>query len=352
MAGAPGPVAPKQCAGYLVASTRTTELVMEPIRTAADIDHTFRHIRLAAVVCAWSNHGVFNALADGEARRLEELPGDPRALLVTARILGHAGLLVRRGERWALSPEGLQLQQSGALAQYESFDFFKDLSRVGEVLASGKPLNHEEGKRNPSNIGVNLEEKERSRRFLQMLYRRSEQSARLTARWVHDALGERGRVLDLGGGHGRYARELAELGHEATLFDFPMSIDLAKELHGDALRYIGGDFFEHDLGGGYDAIIASNIVHGLSPDRNITLLKRAAEALAPGGIVVLKDMFFDRLGMWPPSAAFFGLTMLMYTEAGDTYGLDEVDRWLVEAGLQPQEPVVYEGFSLAIGRKR
>ena len=74
-----------------------------------------------------------------------------------------------------------------------------------------------------------------------------------------------------------------------------------------------------DLGGPYDLIMLSNIVHGLGPDEMESLFPRLRSALTPGGVVAIKDMFLDHTMARPESAAMFGLTMLLYTSAGRSH---------------------------------
>jgi len=101
-------------------------------------------------------------------------------------------------------------------------------------------------------------------------------------------------VLDLGGGHGRYARAFADAGHTVTLFDQPAVVGLARKRHGEALRYIEGDFHEADsFGGPYDLVMLCNIVHGESAAANASLVARAARSLRSGGRLAIRDMFLD-----------------------------------------------------------
>ena len=324
---------------------------MKRIRSEGDLDELLASARLAAVVNAWADRGLFDELADGEPRTTAELSGDDRALRVTARMLVHTGLLVRRGDTWALSPEGAQLREDGVLSSLRDFQRFQNLGQLDQILERGGPIVDEDGESASTKIGAEPDDPQRTRHFQEMLYRRSARSARATARWIDRCVDGEARVLDLGGGHGRYGIELAERGHQTTLFDLPVAVDIAREMHGDDIDYIDGDFFEDDLGGLYDVVLASNIIHGLSADQNRRLFTRVADVLAPGGIFVIKDMFLDEFDAWPPSAVYFGLTMLMYTDGGDSYSFNEASQWFEEAGLEVEEPVIFERYSLAIGRR-
>lgn len=138
------------------------------------------------------------------------------------------------------------------------------------------------------------------------------------------------------------------------MFDFSYVIDYARIRHGDVLSYIGGDFREQDagFGGPYDLVLLSNVVHGESDDVNRRLIRRLAATLAPGGYIVLKDMFLDEHGQDPENAVFFGLTMLFYTRSGRSHSLGRARTWLAEAGLREPHLTVLDGFQLLRAQNR
>ncbi len=272
---------------------------MNPIRTESDIDALLRGSRALAVITAWNELGLFDALAEGP-RLLDELPADPRALEITVPVLKHLGLLHGDGERIALSGAARQLRQHHQLPTARNFEFLQDQARMMELLQHGGPITSEQGDKGTDG-GTRADDPEQTARFLDMLYRRSRDSAESVFEWLAPLLPENAAMLDLGGGHGRYARVFADAGYTATLFDFPYVVQYARARHGDALAYIGGDFREQgaDFGGPYDLILLSNIVHGESDEINRQLIGRVTRALASGGHVVLKDMFIDRQGQDP-----------------------------------------------------
>lgn len=332
---------------------------MEPVRGEADLDRIRRTAAAWAVFCAWAQAGLLHALADGRPRRLSELPGDHRALQVTAPILGHLGLLVRvelpDGEAWCLSHAARELQRSNALIPGATPQDV--LARLPVVLAEGGPAPGPDGVRRPHKGGVQPHDPEASAVFLDMLYRRSGPAADDTAAAILARLGGPGRALDLGGGHGRYGASLAALGFEVTLFDQPLVVELARRRHGEKLRYRAGDFDGPDFGpdaagGAYDVVLASNIVHGMGPDAVLRLLGQLRSVVRPGGLLVLKDMFIDDTGVGPEPGVLFGLTMLLFTSAGRSYGVSELKRALAEAGFDRAElvSVTDQGYMLLIAR--
>ena len=54
-----------------------------------------------------------------------------------------------------------------------------------------------------------------------------------------------------------------------------------------------------DLGGPHDGALCFNIVHHLTPEQNVALLRRMHDALSPGGTVAVLDLWMPR-GRPPP----------------------------------------------------
>ncbi len=113
-----------------------------------------------------------------------------------------------------------------------------------------------------------------------------------------------------------------------------------------------GDALEDDLGGPYDLIFISNVVHIYSAATNRQLLGRCASALAPGGRLVIKDFLLDDDRLEPPGGAVFAVNMLVSTQSGDCYTVSEINDWLSAHGLQFESLVdVATKSRLLISRK-
>jgi 2-polyprenyl-3-methyl-5-hydroxy-6-metoxy-1,4-benzoquinol methylase len=322
------------------------------LKTESDVDVLVRHAKLLAVASAWHALGLFDELARREAPvDLADLPGDARALAITAPILASAGLLDGNGVRWALSSSARQMHARGELPTGRNLTALEDLSRMADVLRQGGPVKDGEGRPKVTSGGVLPQDREATRAFLDMLHRRSAAPAEDVARWLAPRLVPSARVLDVGGGHGRYGEALTARGFAVTLFDMPIVIELARARHGESLAYRGGDFLRDDFGGPYDAALLSNIVHGESNADNADMTRRLFAALAPGGTVVFKDMFIDEQGNGPEHAVHFGATMLYYTASGRSYTVRDVAAWCGAAGFEPPECVSVDGFSLVFARK-
>ena len=105
---------------------------MQPIAHETDLDELRRGSVVYAVICAWAKLGLFQQFSNGPVP-LSALPGDLRSIQVTARILGHAGLLTTDGERWGLSSVSTQMIDQGVLNIGGGLDAMRVLSGLDEL---------------------------------------------------------------------------------------------------------------------------------------------------------------------------------------------------------------------------
>jgi SAM-dependent methyltransferase len=146
--------------------------------------------------------------------------------------------------------------------------------------------------------------------------------------------------LDLGGGPGAYAIEVVSRCPDirATVLDTAETLEVTHRrveragLEG-RVRLLAADAFVDDLGGPYDLILLSNVVHIYSPADNRKLIKRCAGELTPGGRLAVKDFLLDEERLEPRGGLLFAVNMLVSTEGGDAYTAAEVESWAQEAGL-------------------
>jgi hypothetical protein len=149
-------------------------------------------------------------------------------------------------------------------------------------------------------------------------------------------------MLDLAGGPATYSSVFlkAHPRLRATLFDRAAVIALAREKVAAAgleerFSYIAGDCLADSYGGPYDLVFLSNIIHSFSPAQNEAVVRRAHEALSPGGSIVIKDFLVDNDRSGPPFSLIFSLHMLVHTPGGGTYTFEEVEGWTNRAGFLP-----------------
>jgi SAM-dependent methyltransferase len=176
------------------------------------------------------------------------------------------------------------------------------------------------------------------RQFSWAMHERSHVLAKPTVQTMR--LGSKARrFLDLGGGPGSYAMALAKRYPRLQGVIMDQTITVAKKLigeHGlaDRLTVRAGDIFKDDLGNGYDAVLCSNVIHIFNESVNRKLLRRAAQALRPGGKLFIVEFFLERSRTAPAKSAVFSVMMYLYTATGRCYSWVEVEGWLKSLGFR------------------
>ena len=154
------------------------------------------------------------------------------------------------------------------------------------------------------------------------------------------ALGTVGQMLDVGGGPGLYSIEFARRYPtlQAAILDSKETLEIARENIREAgledrVRLMPGDVFTQALGGPYDFVLISNLIHSFSDDENACLVNKVTAALSPGGRICIKDFFLEPARTAPQGAALFAVNMLVSTEKGNCYTVQEASSWLNRARL-------------------
>jgi SAM-dependent methyltransferase len=148
------------------------------------------------------------------------------------------------------------------------------------------------------------------------------------------------RFLDLGGGAGTNAIAFCQTypGLTATVFDLPATLRLTERMVKDAglesrIALLPGDFNKDGLGGPYDVVLMSDILHYQDFPTNAALVKRVWTHLAPGGRLVIKDRFLNEAGTGPAWTTAFAVHILVNTEQGGCYKTADAIQWMKEAGF-------------------
>jgi (2Fe-2S) ferredoxin/predicted O-methyltransferase YrrM len=179
-------------------------------------------------------------------------------------------------------------------------------------------------------------------------------NARERAGAVVKAVGTNGikRMLDLGGGSGAYSIAFARAvpGLKSEILDLsdvvPLTQQYVREAGlGDRITIRTGDMLRDAFGEDYDLILVLAICHMFSPDENRGLFRRAYQALAPKGRLVIQDFILEPSKTAPRAAALFSLNMLVGTRAGSSYSETEYREWLGNAGFNEIQRVGLPGPS-------
>ena len=263
-----------------------------------------------------------------------EVKVSERGLAILCRSLAMAGLLKKNGETYTNS----RLGATALNAHHPAYrgDYLRlitshwfDWGRLLESVKTGLPLDHDEP-----------DEPDYRRRFTWAMHHRTLETAPKIAAQIN-LRGAR-TLLDLGGGPGTYAMAFLAKNPRlrATVCDRPAALGVAKEIaatHTAAARlsYLPLDLLTDVITGTYDVIWCSNVLHIYSPQDNQAVFRRALASLNPGGRLLIQDAFLhDREGLCPEEASLFTVSMLLFTERGNTYSAAETKAWLVDAGFE------------------
>jgi predicted O-methyltransferase YrrM len=148
------------------------------------------------------------------------------------------------------------------------------------------------------------------------------------------------RMLDLGGGAGTNAIAFCRVYPEltATVFDLPATLRLTERTVKEAglesrIALRSGDFNRDSLGGPYDVVLMSDILHYQNFETNAALVKKVYSHLAPGGRLVIKDRFLDEAGTGPAWTTAFAVHILVNTQQGACYKTTDAIQWMTQAGF-------------------
>ncbi len=174
-------------------------------------------------------------------------------------------------------------------------------------------------------------------------------------------LGDPRRLLDVGPGPATYAIALCRRYPtlRATLYDLPGTLPITERYVrasgvAERIECIAGDYRTDAIPGGYDVVFLSNIIHGENAETNETLIENLSKSLDSGGSLIIKDHILGGGRTETDAGTVFSLLMLLTTDGGRCYTLDEIRGWfgragLVDAGRVELPPPLTS--SLVIGRK-
>lgn len=294
--------------------------------------------RLAAVVRAAIELDCFSAVAEGKttaAAVASSRGGTPRSMriLLDAVAASAPELLVKKGMGYALTPVSrtyLVKSRPGYIGPLmplyghrRMWDGFYDL---GSAVRAGTSV-------------IERNAHSADQEFWEDFARATAKEAAAKASRMLKLIGRTPRpcdILDLACGSGMYGATFARHIPDATLtlLDQANVLVQTRQLVDLPTRYVEGDLFRTPFGGPYDLIIASHVLHHFDPAECLTLLRKIARALKPGGRLVIQEFIPDERRSKNVQALVFAVTMLVWTRQGDAYCASELRQWLKKAGFR------------------
>lgn len=295
------------------------------------------------------------SLLDGQGRSAAELAqklgADERTLELLLNALVAVRLLSKSEQVYANTPVALTHlvkhgpQYVGHLLLLHDAEW-DNWGKLEEAIKTGRsPVTRHVFETDPA-LGANV---------LSVLHRIGQQSGPDLAKRL--GLNQARTMLDLGGGAGTNAIAFCRVYPtlSATVFDLSTTLPLTERTVKDAglegrISLKSGDFNRDSLGGPYDLVLMSDILHYQNLATNAALVKKIHGHLNPGGRLVIKDRFLDASGTSPAWTAAFAVHILVNTEQGACYRTAEAMQWMHDGGYVSVEEIertaVVQGFKL------
>ena len=288
---------------------------------------------------------VFTALAGGRssaATVAEKMGVDERPTRLLLNGLAALGLVASDGTDYWL-PEGAELLVKGSpmyvgdMAKVMASDWEWDaIKRLPEAVRSGGPVVD----KHAETPGFGYWED-----FAQYAVAVARPMAEKAAEVLRPWASERPtlEILDVACGHGLYGFTLARHQPHARVWslDWDNVLPIARahaERMGvaDRMREIAGDMFEVELGGPYDVVMITNVLHHFSEARGIDLLRRARGVLKPDGKLMLVGFTVnDGPPIDDPAPHLFSILMLVWTAKGEVHSVAAYDGMLEASSFTP-----------------
>jgi (2Fe-2S) ferredoxin/SAM-dependent methyltransferase len=277
---------------------------------------------------------IFSAVGEGgsAAQIGTKIHANARAVSMLLNALVALGLLSKSGDDYKNTPESARFFVQGSKDNHRN-----GLLHLANIWHRWSTLT--DAVRRGTRIPIDRDNSpEWTRDFIASMQRNAKDRAPVVVKTLGTA-GVR-RILDLGGGSGAYSIAFAKTSPQVQceVLDLPEVVPLTAEYVSQAgvsaqVRLRTGDMLRDDFGSGYDIIMLNAICHMFSEEQNRDLFRRARQALAADGRLVVQDFILNPDKTGPQHAALFSLNMLVGTDAGASYSELEYACWMKAAGF-------------------
>jgi ubiquinone/menaquinone biosynthesis C-methylase UbiE len=149
-------------------------------------------------------------------------------------------------------------------------------------------------------------------------------------------------VLDLAAGSGVWSLPMAQVNKNVHVdaLDFPGVLEVTKQFAtkfgvADRYSYLAGNWKDVELKPDhYDFILLGHILHSEGKQLSQELLNKCAKALKKGGRLIIAEFFENEDRSGPVFAALFAVNMMIATESGCVFTVNELAGMLEQAGLR------------------
>ena len=282
--------------------------------------------------------GLFALLADGPRGAsdiAEALHLQPRGTVLFLNACVAMGLLVREGDSYANSALAQRFMVPGtpmsmADAMRYSDNLYSVWAGLEDSLRTGSPALA------PSNyLG---DDPSRTDAFVRGMHQRALGMAAGLIECVE--IGDRKRLLDVGGGPGTYSAMFCRRHPQLTarVFDLAPVLDVAKAIltenaAPDRIELVPGDYHVDALPDGNDIVLMSGIFHRETETTCQRLIDAGHGALEVGGMLAVGDVFVAGDGPGTAFATLFGLNMMLTAPDGGVHDAETVAKWVRSAGF-------------------
>ncbi len=147
-------------------------------------------------------------------------------------------------------------------------------------------------------------------------------------------------LLDLGCGSGAYSIAITERHPHvrAVLLDLPGPIAEAKRLAQergvtDRLTFVASDGEHYRPEHPFDAVLISNVLNMLGPEKSRRILEHCYEMIVPGGQVMVQAQYLNDDRVSPRWPALVSLMQRAVSKEGRGHAIGETTQWLGGAGF-------------------
>ncbi|MBI3651910.1 MAG: methyltransferase domain-containing protein [Acidobacteria bacterium] len=312
-----------------------------PITPQQIIDHLWA-ARSAMALAAGIEHEVFTHVANGERTAVDiakAAKASKRGMEPLLDALVALQYLTKKGNQYGLAPVSeMFLVKSkptymGAFAQETALNW-EAWGKLAEVVKTGKPV-----------VAVDAEKfgKEFFPKLVAAIFPMSYSGASFVAQSL--TAKQRSKItaiLDVAAGSAAWSLPFAQAipAAQITVVDYPEVTPIARqfvEKFGltERYNYREGNLRHIQFGRNqYDLVLLGHIIHSEGEKWGAKLIKKSADALREGGLLLIADMIPNDQRSGPVLPLVFGLNMLLHTAEGSVFTMKQYKEWLKAAGFK------------------